>query len=117
MLNSNMKVVKAPKSLFFVYFFSFTVSVVLFSFNYFTDSQNSAESEQIFFIIYILQAVSLMSIFLYSTIDTLLQTKDNYSRGIKWLRNKTLKMLILVNLIIGAFTSYQYGLIEVLKDL
>ncbi len=117
MLNSNMKVVKAPKSLFFVYLFTFIVSVVLLSSNYLADSQNSTESEQIFFIIYILQAVSLMSIFLYSTIDTMLQTKDNYSRGIKWLKNKTLKILILLNLIIGAFTSYQYGLIEVLKDL
>ncbi len=117
MLNSNMKVVKAPKSLFFVYLFTFVVSVVLLSSNYLADSQNSTESEQIIFIIYILQAVSLMSIFLYSTINTLLQTKDNYSRGIKWLKNKTLKILILVNLIIGVFTSYQYGLIEVLKDL
>ena len=41
MLNSNMKVAKAPKSLFFVYLFTFVVSAVLLSLNYLADSQNS----------------------------------------------------------------------------
>jgi len=93
------------------------VSIVLIVTNFFIDSQASLQREQTVQLIYFLQIISLLSIFLYSTIDTILSTKNNYSRGIKWLKPKFIKILILINLTSGLYASYQYGLFKLISRL
>ena len=117
MSNTNMGVVKAPKVLFFSYLFAISLSIVLIATNFLIDSQASIQREQTVQLIYFLQIISLLSIFLYSTIDTILRTKNNYSQGIKLLRPRFIKILILINLTTGLYASYQYGLLEVISRL
>ena len=115
MVDIKYKVEKAPISIFFLHIFLFVLSVfVIVSNNMFFEFQTSEDRSFLTSLIYLTTALSFLLICFYTTIDTTLKSRNNYSKGVS---QNLLKLFIFLNLLLGIFVSYQFAIIQTINKL
>lgn len=115
MIDIKYKVEKAPISIFYLHIFLFVLTLfVIVSNNMLFEFQTSEDRSFLTILIYLTTAVSFLLICLYTTIDTTLKSRNNYSKGVN---QNLLKLFIFLNLLLGLFVSYQFAVIQTINKL
>lgn len=111
----NYRIEKAPIIIFFTHMLIFITAIVLIiTNNLFFEFQTSQDRYNLILLIYILASLSFLLVCFYTTIDTTLQSRKNYSKGV----NKIwLKIIIFSNLLLGLFASYQFAVLQSINKL
>lgn len=115
MIDINYKAEKAPISIFFLHIFLFVLTLfVIVSNNMLFEFQTSEDRSFLITLIYFTTSVSFLLICFYTTIDTTLKSRNNYSKGVS---QNLLKLFIFLNLLLGLFVSYQFAVIQSINKL